>query len=44
MMDHAVDISVFEQGDMAKCGAGGDGNDSPSLADLASMLTGSMVA
>ena len=38
-MVHAMDISVLDQGDVAKIGAGGDGVDAPTLAELASMLT-----
>jgi len=38
-MAHAIDISVLEQGGVAKIGAGGDGVDAPTLVDLASLLT-----
>lgn len=38
-MAHAMDISVLEQGGAANIGAGGDGVDAPTLAELASMLT-----
>lgn len=37
-MAQALDISVLEQGGAAKIGAGGDGLDAPTLAQLASML------
>ena len=37
-MAHAMDISVLDQGGAARIGAGGDGVDAPTLADLAAML------